>query len=135
MQNSFEVGPDAVDINDLYCMTMNIYHESRGEPVQGQLAVGNVVINRVDSPDFPNTYCGVILQDKQFSWYWDGKSDRIRNMEDFKLAAELSFMLLIGYIEDNTEGALYYYNPSVVNPYWATAYNYKVTHANHVFLQ
>lgn len=115
-------------------MTMNIYHESRGEPVQGQLAVGNVVINRVDDPDFPNTVCGVILQVHQFSWYWDGKSDRVRNREDFKLAAELSLMLLAGYIDDNTDGALYYYNPNKANPYWASAYNYRVTYANHRFL-
>lgn len=111
-----------------------MYHESRGEPIQGQLAVGNVVINRQDDPSFPNTVCGVVFQKMQFSWYWDGKSDRIRNIKDLKLAAELSIMLLAGYIDDNTDGAIYYYNPSSADPYWAHVYNHKVTYANHRFL-
>jgi len=123
-----------VNINDLECMTLNIYHEARGEPIQGQLAVGNVVINRVDDSNYPNTICGVVYDRKQFSWYWDGKSDKINNRMDFLVAAELSLMLLAGYIGDNTNGAIYYYNPSIVQPRWANVYDYQIRYANHIFL-
>ena len=134
LQNPFEVGPDQINIDDLQCMTMNIYHEARGEPVQGQIAVGNVVINRVDDPAYPNTVCGVIYQNKQFSWYSDGKPDTIHYKGAFKEAAELSLMLLAGYIDDNTDGALHYYNPNEASPKWANTYDYRIVYANHIFL-
>jgi len=123
-----------VNIEDLYCMTINIYHEARSEPIQGQIAVGNVVINRIDDPNYPNTVCDVVYERKQFSWYSDGKSDKIHNKIAFKEAAEISLMLLAGYIDDNTDGATHYYNPHIVKPYWANAYDYQIQYANHIFL-
>ena len=113
---------------------MNIYHEARGEPIQGQIAVGNVVINRIDHPNYPNTVCDVVYERKQFSWYSDGKSDTVHNMLAFKEAAEISLMLLAGYINDNTDGATHYYNPYKVTPKWASVYDYQIQYANHIFL-
>ena len=62
---------------ELYCLANNIYFESRNQPKLGQIAVGQVTMNRVNSPKFPNTVCGVVKQGGekrnrcQFSWYCD----------------------------------------------------------------
>lgn len=53
------------------CMARNIYFEARGEPVEGQEAVADVVLNRVKSKYYPDTICEVVYQEKQFSWTID----------------------------------------------------------------
>ena len=54
--------------SDTKCLAEAIYHEARGEPYLGMLAVAQVVINRMRSPGFPGTICGVVYQPGQFSW-------------------------------------------------------------------
>lgn len=61
--------------NDMYCMVQNIYHESRGEDTLGQAAVAHVTLNRVKSPAYPDSVCGVVWQKDQFSWTEDRKLD------------------------------------------------------------
>ena len=66
----------------LMCLALNIYFEARSEPIQGQIAIAEVTLNRVASANFPNDVCSVVLQDNnsgcQFSWWCDGKSDEPR---------------------------------------------------------
>lgn len=50
------------------CLAKAIYYESRGQPIEGQKAVAQVVINRSEHPAFPNSMCGVIYQKAQFSF-------------------------------------------------------------------
>ena len=50
------------------CLALAVYHEARGEPLIGQKAVAEVVMNRVASDRFPDTICGVVMQPKQFSF-------------------------------------------------------------------
>jgi len=66
------------------CLAMAVYHEGRSEPVDAQMAIAQVVINRAAHPDFPSTICGVVKEHRspvsrpwacQFSFYCDGKSD------------------------------------------------------------
>ena len=52
----------------LQCLVLNTYHEARGEPVEGQIAVAQVVLNRVDHVNYPKTICRVVYQPRQFSW-------------------------------------------------------------------
>ncbi len=72
--------------SELKCLATAIYFEARGEPEEGQLAVAQVVLNRVKNPAYPNTICGVVYQNKtkrnrcQFSFACDGRSDRITDM-------------------------------------------------------
>ena len=82
-----------------------IYGESRGEPYDGQVAVGAVVLNRVKSALFPNTMAGVIYQKNEFSVVLDGQINMTPNTSAIK-AAEAA---LSGY--DPTGGALFYWNP------------------------
>lgn len=68
---------------ELRCLAEGIYFEARGEPLRGQLAVGRVILNRVESDAYPNTVCGVVYQNDhkrnrcQFSFACDGKPDTI----------------------------------------------------------
>ena len=66
--------PDYNREDKLYWLSRIISAESRGEPLEGQIAVGNVVLNRVDSPDFPDTIYGVIFDDR-----WGGQFTPVRN--------------------------------------------------------
>lgn len=67
------------------CLAQAIYFEARSEPLEGQLAVGQVVMNRVESNAYPDTTCEVVFQNErmrhrcQFSFACDGKSDRPRD--------------------------------------------------------
>ena len=101
---SADTGLPAVNTQELICLAKNTYFESRAESMQGKMATANVVRNRVASPDFPNSYCGVIKQGPvreswktrkdpnlpveqriyiprkhrcQFSWWCDGEKDTI----------------------------------------------------------
>lgn len=58
---------------DLRCLASAIYFEARGEPLAGQLAVGDVIVNRAQSGRFPSTYCGVVRQPAQFSFVRKGR--------------------------------------------------------------
>ena len=53
---------------ELECLAVGIYYESKGEPLIGQLAVGEVIANRASSGRFPSSYCGVLFQRRQFSF-------------------------------------------------------------------
>ena len=73
----------------LMCLSLNIYYEARNQPLRGQMAVAEVVLNRVEDKNFPDTICEVVMEGPtyswkpdfpvrhkcQFSWYCDGKSD------------------------------------------------------------
>jgi spore germination cell wall hydrolase CwlJ-like protein len=66
---------------ELYCLALNIYFESRGESVEGQYAVADVTLNRVESEEFPNTICKVVYQCKkknacQFAWVHEIKNSK-----------------------------------------------------------
>src|SRR3546814_19287322 len=63
--------PDEAD-PQLNCLAGAIYFESKGEPLSGQLAVANVIINRVESGRFPSTLCGVVTQRDQFQFVRGG---------------------------------------------------------------
>lgn len=74
--------------DDLYWLSRIIYAESGNQPLNGKIAVGNVVLNRVNSPRFPNTIHGVIYQKNQFSPVANGSINRTPNAESV-LAAKL----------------------------------------------
>jgi spore germination cell wall hydrolase CwlJ-like protein len=72
---------DPVRDPELYCLALNIYFEARGEPIEGQYAVADVTLNRVESEQFPNTICEVVYQRRQFSW-----THQIRNPRNPRLS-------------------------------------------------
>lgn len=114
----YEPTPQYTD-EDLNCLALNIYFEAYEESIKGQLAVGLVTLNRVESPYFPNSVCGVVYQHKQFSWFWDGKSDRPKYPEKYETARLLASSLLDpeSVIDDYTYGSDHYH-ADYVDPYW-----------------
>ncbi len=60
--------PRIPKFKDLECLATNVYREARGEPMEGQIAVAKVTLNRVYSGKYPSSICGVVYQKNQFSW-------------------------------------------------------------------
>ena len=121
----------AADIN---CLAMNVYHEARGESVEGQAAVAWVTMNRVHHDYFPNDVCDVVWQPSQFSWTNDGKSDATNNAEAWHQAYAVARDVYYNRVEDPTDGALFYH-ATRVNPSWNRQMHRVATIENHVFYQ
>lgn len=98
--------------SDLYLMAKAIHAEGRGESYTGQVAIGAVIMNRVKSPDFPNSISGVIYQRGAFTAVSDGQI----NLEPNQTAYDAARDAMNGW--DPTYGCLYYYNPAVATSAW-----------------
>ena len=131
----------------LMCMALNIYHEARNQSMVGQVAVGEVVMNRVEDSRFPDTVCEVVKQavtykntDKpvihkcQFSWYCDGKSDKPNfNSDAWWRAKEYAYIVMSGKIMvDVTQGATHYH-ATYVRPSWAKTKTRTTRIDKHIF--
>lgn len=103
--------------------------EARGEPYEGQVAVGAVIMNRVKSAKFPNTIAGVIYQKGQFSCITDGQFNAAieENSTVYKAAQDA----MNG--SDPTNGALYFYNPSKTKSKWLFSLPVVATIGEHKF--
>jgi spore germination cell wall hydrolase CwlJ-like protein len=115
-------------------MAKNIYFEARNESLKGQMAIALVTLQRVRDPRYPNTVCGVVYDNKQFSWYWDGLPDRIRNVTSYDDIALLASAMLDTdtAIHDFTYGSTHYH-ADYVDPYWNEFMVYKATIDTHLF--
>ena len=112
---------------DTYLLTRCIYGEARGESYVGQVAVGAVVLNRVKSPDFPNTISGVIYQKHAFTAVSDGQI----NLTPDQTAINAAKDALNGW--DPTGGCIYYYNPVTATSEWIFSRETVITIGKHVF--
>lgn len=115
------------DSNDLYLLAKCIHAEARGESYIGKVAVGAVILNRVASPDFPDTIYGVIYQPWAFTAVHDGQI----NLEPEPASYQAATDALNGW--DPTYGSLYYYNPSTASSSWIFSRQTVVTIGKHVF--
>ncbi len=119
--------PDPSD-SDLDLLAKVINGEARGEPYEGQVAVGAVVLNRVRNAEFPNTIEGVIYQKGQFSCVKDGQINLVPTASSYKAAREA----LDG--RDPSLGALYFYNPDkAITLWWLSQRETTVVIGDHVF--
>ena len=117
-----------------HCMAVNMYFEARDQTAVGQIAVGFVVLNRVASKHFPNTICKVVWQRKQFSWTWDGKSDKPKEKAAWAASLALADIVLSGKYSDPTNGALFYH-ATYAKPYWTKAMVQTVQLGTHIFYE
>ncbi|WP_269583481.1 cell wall hydrolase [Roseibium sp. Sym1] len=109
------------------CLAEAIYFEARGESEDGQVAVAQVVLNRVKNPSYPDSICGVVYQNKhrrnrcQFSFACDGIKDRISSPAAWKTAQRLAKDVTDGKRFSKMVDASTHYHATYVNPRWAKA--------------
>lgn len=125
---------------EMRCLAEAIYFESRSEPIRGQLAVAQVVINRLKNPAYPDSVCGVVYQNQnwrnacQFSFACDGIRDVVRDYAAWETAQELARSVLMGEAEwlDDV-GSATHYHATYVRPAWAGQMHRMVQIGVHVF--
>lgn len=120
-----------------YCMALNIYHEARSDNLAGQFAVADVTLNRVRDRRWPDTVCAVVTQGPiskwhlekhgkvvpirhkcQFSWFCDGKSDNVRDLESWRKAQIVAYQIMNRELYRGlTEGSTHYH-ATYVDPSW-----------------
>ena len=130
----------------LLCLALNVYHESKNQSFIGQVAVAQVVMNRVKDSRYPNNVCDVVKQGLtykwkptlpiknkcQFSWYCDGKSDKAREKKAWDVALKVAKGVYYGNLDDFVEGATHYH-AYYVNPSWAETKTYITRIDDHIF--
>lgn len=120
------------------CLAEALYFEARGEPVKGQFAVAEVILNRVDAPQFPGDVCAVVRQGAgsgrgcQFSFACDGTPETIGNSEAYALVGKIARLSLEGAPRRLTGGALYFHTPAV-QPGWARRMEETARIGAHIF--
>ena len=98
-------GEQYYNADDLFWLSRVIYTESGNQPLEGKMAVGNVVMNRVKHPSFPGTIEGVLAQKNQFTTYWSGHIGRSSPNAESVIAAKL---VLDGGVVEEVKNALYF---------------------------
>jgi N-acetylmuramoyl-L-alanine amidase len=101
--------PDALD-GDLRCLAEAVYYESKGEPLSGQLAVAEVILNRTQSGRFPKTVCSVVKQTGQFSFVRGGAlPDAPLGTSAFRTAVAIAQVALNDDWDSEAKDALYFH--------------------------
>ncbi len=130
--------PQAAGDAQLQCLAQAIYFESRGEPIEGQIAVAEVVLNRVDDPRFPKTVCGVTRQGAgsgrgcQFSYVCDRNSDTMKSAVSRERSEKIAKMMLAGRARTVTSGATYFHTRSS-RPDWSRRFTRTAAIGHHLF--
>ena len=132
---------DAMEVSDkeLWCLATAIYFEARGEAYRGQVAVAQVVLNRVKDHRYPETICGVVFQNQnqrnacQFSFACDGIPETITERQPWDQAEDIATKVASGELYLTEVGDATHYHATYVRPAWAPRMT-KVTQIGlHVF--
>ena len=115
-----------------YCLANAVYFEARGESLEGQLAVADVVINRTESPRYPDNWCDVIKQYKQFSFVENRQFPRISEGQAWDTAKAVA-KVAIDDARDVVRGDVLWYHADYVAPTWRTAFNEVTKVGVHIF--
>ncbi len=126
------------------CLAQAIYHEARGEPKAGQLAVANVIINRAMSKKYPTTICGVVYQNAskgkfkcQFTFACDGRSDKSTERSAWNRALDLADEAFREFQMGKRPGVIpnsvLYYHTTAVSPSWSDKFRRVASIGDHVF--
>lgn len=117
--------------DDLMLMAKLIHAEARGESFEGQVAVGAVILNRLDSPHFPQTIREIIYQKNSRVYQFSPVGDGSINLDPNEKAVQAAVQALQG--EDPTGGALFFYNPDISRDQWIRTLPVNTRIGNHVF--
>jgi spore germination cell wall hydrolase CwlJ-like protein len=118
---------------DLRCLAQAIYFEARGEPLAGQLAVARVIVNRTQSPLFPDDYCSVVRQPGQFSFVRNGRIPSApAHSSTWRRAKAIARIAHQELWESEAKDALFFH-ATYVRPSWAHTKLARATIESHVF--
>lgn len=128
----------------LLCLALHVYHEARNQPTVGQVAVAQVVMNRVVDDRFPDDPCAVVRQGSHrlngqpiknkcaMSWYCDGLSDVMTDEQAAIKAHKVAKYVILGKAEGMLDGATHYH-ADYVFPTWASEKTFIVKINDHIF--
>ena len=132
------IEPEKMDA-EKRCLAEAVYFEARSEPVEGQAAVAQVVLNRVSSGLYPANICGVVYQNRhhykrcQFSFACEGKSLRITERESWASAVRVADEVLAGRTYVSQVGRSTHYHAAYVKPRWARRLTKMDVIGRHIF--
>jgi len=129
--------------SDVECLTEAVYFEARSEPFVGQLAVANVIMERVRDHRFPPTVCEVVHDGRYwegvpvrnrcaFSYWCDGKLEIMEDKQALKIALSVAKMAIDNVVYEEIQGATFYH-ASYVNPYWINKLQFITRIGKHLF--
>ena len=120
------------------CLVEALYFEARGEPIQGQLAVGEVILNRVEDTRYPNSICKVVNQGTgrrfacQFTYTCDGKLETVHERKPYEMALKIAKILMTTHDRKLTRGSTHYHS-NYVNPKWSKKFERVAKFGRHIF--
>ena len=126
---------------ELLCLKSVLWHEARGEPEEGIRAVMSVIYNRKKAKGYPSTFCGVILQDKQFSAFNSDKSLATKPLKPIRELDKEAYRKVSSVAQEAVQGAfkpvldedvLHYAHTKVKNR-WTTKFERVIVLGNHSF--
>jgi spore germination cell wall hydrolase CwlJ-like protein len=126
------------------CLAQAIYHEARGESLDGQLAVANVIINRAMSTRYPSTICGVVFQNAdrgrykcQFTFACDGRSDLGKERGAWNRSVKLAETAFYEFQQGDRPGvvpnSVLFYHTTAVAPNWSRTFRRVAAIGSHIF--
>lgn len=122
----------------LTCLALAVYFEARGEPIKGQLAVAQVIVNRAETVGFPDNVCAVIAEGAQrknkcqFSFMCDGRPEEIVDRYAYRTALVVATVALSPGYHDPSHGATFFHAVGV-RPSWAHKMEKTTVIGEHVF--
>jgi len=123
-------------VDSITCLAYNAYHEARGEANLANIVIMSTVMNRVASPIYEDTVCGVIKEHKQYSWTSDGRSDAIpekrRDRYDRLYRLAEYFLIHKDELILLADGATHYH-ATRIRPYWYKTKQRLFVLGNHIF--
>ena len=120
------------------CLAEALYFEARGEPIKGQLAVGEVILNRVEDRRYPSSICKVVNQGTgrrfacQFTYTCDGKLETVQERKPYEIALKIAKILMTTHDRKLTRGSTHYHS-NYVNPKWSKKFERVAKFGRHIF--
>ena len=118
---------------EMMCLAQAIYFESRGEPLDGQLAVARVIINRAESSRFPDDYCSVVTQRAQFSFVRGGSIPSPNRASSAWTRAKAIARIAHRELWESPADDALFFHARHVRPSWAGRLTARATIDNHIF--
>ncbi len=116
------------------CLANTVYFEAGLEPLEGQVAVAEVVLNRMNSGRYPTTICGVVLQPAQFSYVRGGRIPRVdRTSENWRRAVGVARLVQAGAAARLLPTDTLWYHADYVSPAWGPRLNRTTKIGLHIF--